>query len=208
MRRFIPLVAIAPMLIACDESLLNPPNEDASPVVTFDEFEVEVGRSELTRRSNGISFNLETTELEPETATTAWIVIFNKPEYCATSPCGDPDLFEPDVMADMVGGFGQVIGDSGEATFSGSRSTNDTTGSALAALGLPAYGIIDPDKAEIHFVLRSHGPAIPGMIEEMTTTFNGGCQHPGEPFPDPLPPELGEPGPNTCVDVQFAVHQP
>lgn len=207
MRRFITLVAVAPMLIACDEDLLKPPSEDASPVLTFED-EVEVGRSELTRRRNGISFNLETTGLEPETATTTWIVIFNKPEYCATSPCGDADLFEPDVMADMVGGFGQIIGDSGDATFSGSRDTNDTTGSALGALGLPTYGIIDPDEAEIHLVLRSHGPAIPGMIDEMTSTFNGGCKHPGDDFPDPLPPELGEPGPNTCVDVQFAVHQP
>jgi hypothetical protein len=66
--------------------------------------------------------------------------------------------------------------------------------------GEQAFGLMDARKAEIHFVIRSHGPLIPGIIHEQISTFNAGCGG--------FPPELGTPGPNTCEDLQFAVHLP
>jgi hypothetical protein len=177
-----------------------------SPVWTFATL-AEVGSSRLVRNDNGVSFNLRTSMLERGTAATLWIVIFNSPENCV-GDCDEPDLFNPATNADVLYAAGHVIGGSGKATFAGSRRVADNSGSVFAALGLPAPGLVDARTAEIHLVVRTHGPKIRGMVSEMIRTFNGGCQHPGPAFPDPLPPELGAPGPNTCVDVQFAVHKP
>ena len=80
----------------------------------------------------------------------------------------------------------------------------DASGSVWEVLGLPAPGLMDAYKAEIHFVVRDHGPYISGMKREMTSTFNGGCEL-GEL---PADPRLGKVGPITCVDVHFAVHKP
>jgi len=61
--------------------------------------------------------------------------------------------------------------------------------------------------AEIHLVVRSHGPVGPlldeGLLEEALATFGGGCivrDEEGEIIPGT--------GPNECADVQFAVHRP
>ena len=71
-------------------------------------------------------------------------------------------------------------------------------------LGAPEYGIEDARGAEIHYVVRTHGPVIPGFEYEMTHTFNGCCQLNG--LPDD--PRLGPVGPNTCANLQFAMHLP
>lgn len=51
-------------------------------------------------------------------------------------------------------------------------------------------------EAEIHLVLRTHGPAIPGVIPEMRTTSEAGCT-PESSF------GFGD-GPNECADLQAA----
>ncbi|MGH7477195.1 MAG: hypothetical protein ACRELD_13060 [Longimicrobiales bacterium] len=183
------------------------PDRSITAVLSFATM-TEVGTSTLLRRRNGVSYNLRATQLEPGTATTMWLVVFNRPAACAGTPCMEPDLLNPATEADVMYAAGHVIGGSGRATFAGSRRIGDASGSIFAPLGLPAPGIRDLENAEIHFVVRSHGPKIPALLPDMIHTFNGGCQPPGAPFPDPVPPEYGAPGPNTCVDVQFAVHQP
>lgn len=179
----------------------------AAAVLTFAEM-MPVGTSRLVRNDNGVSVSLSTTGLPVGTTATLWMVVFNQPSNCSPPGCGEDDLFAPMAMADVMYTAGKVIGGSGRATFAGRRGEGDNSGSLFAALGLPSPGLIDARMAEIHFVVRSHGPKIPAMVDEMIHTFNGACQNPGPPFPDPLPPELGAPGPNTCMDVQFAVHEP
>lgn len=208
MRKLYPILTLAAVLVACDEDTVTPPEAQTSPVLTFAD-QSQTGTSNLTRTPNGIQFDLDASELEPGTGVTLWVVVFNKPENCATSPCGEPDLANADVMPDVLNGFaGQEIPASGDGTFTGSRAANDAQGSVFGAAGGASYGIMDPETAEIHFVLRSHGPLLEGFEDEQTETFNGGCQHPGMGLPNPLPESLGTPGPNTCADIQFAVHQP
>ncbi|MGH7447572.1 MAG: hypothetical protein ACRELT_08425 [Longimicrobiales bacterium] len=215
------LLIIAAGLTACEPASVSPFEADhagaeaaaisadhsTTPVLTFAGM-ADVGTSSLVRRSDGVSFNVRTTQLEPGTATTVWVVVFNRPQACAGTPCMEPDLFNPDTEADVMYGAGHVIGGAGRATFAGSRRVGDASGSIFAPLGLPAPGLQDAQSAEIHLVVRSHGPTIPGLVSDMIHSFNGGCQPLGPPFPAPLPPEYGVPGPNTCVDVQFAIHQP
>jgi hypothetical protein len=179
-----------------------------SDVLTFDDM-TPVGSSRLTRNDGGVSYRVQTTGLEPGTATTLWIVIFNHPEHCATTPCGLPDLFVPEVMADVAYAAGNVIGGSGRATFAGRRDVGDDSGSIMGEwFGMPENGLADARGAEIHFIIRNHGPKIPGLVDEMISTFNAGCGPDAMEGAPPVPESLGTHGPNTCVDVQFAVHLP
>jgi len=61
------------------------------------------------------------------------------------------------------------------------------------------HGLTNPQGAEVHLVLRSHGPRIPGQVAEQRTTFAGGCEF----FLDPGATHELEPG--QCSDLQFAV---
>ena len=174
----------------------NAATSSSSNVYTFAGMN-NVGNSTLVRNNNGVTLNLKTTSLNAGHAYTVWFVIFNNPEECGIQggevspdvPCNLPDLFNPAVQGDVMYGAGSLAGGVGTATFAGHRAEGDLSGSIIGLFGLPAHGIIDARKAEIHFVVRTHGPKIPGKVREQIGSFNGGCP------------------PNNCVDVQFAVHQ-
>ena len=51
-------------------------------------------------------------------------------------------------------------------------------------------------------VLRSHGPAIPGEVNEQISGYLGGCTTFFPPFTE-IPDEVGE-----CGDFEFAIHSP
>lgn len=179
-----------------------------SDVLTFADM-TPVGSSRLTRTDAGVSYQVRTTELEPGTATTVWMVIFNHPEHCATSPCQIDDLFNADVMADVAYAAGHVIGNAGRGGFAGRRNVGDNSGSIMGEwFGLPEHGLLDARGAEIHFIVRNHGPIIPGLVNEMISTFNAGCGPDAMEGAPPVPETLGTHGPNTCEDVQFAMHLP
>ncbi len=218
------LTATFLMLAACDrnadspvqpeladmtpQAVMQKADRSHAPVLTFPPELREVGSSQLVRTDRGISYKLTTSELEPGTATTLWLAVFNRPENCLTTPCGEPDLFRSEPMPDVMYAAGNVIGGSGKATFAAHRNADDNSGSIFAPLGVPAPGLVDPRRAEIHLLVHTHGPVVPEFMPDMIQTFNGGCQHPGPPFPDPLPPEYGAMGPNTCATIQFSIHRP
>ena len=60
--------------------------------------------------------------------------------------------------------------------------------------------------AEIHMVLRSHGPAVPGIVNEQIGSYVGGCPttlpYGFPPFSE-VPDAAGE-----CGDIIAAVHKP
>lgn len=143
----------------------------------------------LVRTNEGVGATLHTFGLVPGNAYTLWLGIFNNPKKCATTPCAGPvDLPNPDVQGVVLWGSGQIAGEDGTADFGTFRAVGDTSGKAVGPPGT-AEALERPFKAEIHLVVRSHGPVIPGMLNEQLTTFNGGCP------------------PNTCMNVQFAPHQ-
>lgn len=169
---------------------------------------VESASAALRRMSYGVSTSVDTVGLEPGDALTMWWVVFNRPQNCSDGACGEDDIFN----LDADGGFvlnddgsppfnwdgigaskisvnyadGHVIDDSGAASFRGQLPIRDTS---RAILGGP--GLTDPMGAEIHLVLRSHGQAMSGKVDEMITTINGGCSDDWPNAP--------------CEDVQFAV---
>ena len=177
---------------------------ESSPVVSFVTGEV-VGDARLVRTDTGVGYNLRTSDLEKGHAISIWWVIFNNREYCATDPCGIADLFvdfptdltpNPDVDPAVMSGGGHVVGGSGNAGFAGHLNEGQITNEHPLFLDGP--GLIDARTAEIHLVVRSHGPVQPGLNHGMFNSFEEGC----EVFlpAGSVPEAVGE-----CADQQFAV---
>lgn len=171
-----------------------------APVFTFSD-QREVGTSYLARHPKGVVTVLKSNELEPGTVVTLWWVFFNEPEKCKNG-CDVADL-GLEVRTDVMYADGHVIDESGKAVFVGRQQVGYTEGSVNPPLlGMPPIGLGNAEAAEVHLVVRNHGPVIPGLEEEMTSTFGAGCND------SPPSGVLGTPGPNDCADIQFAVHQP
>lgn len=180
-----------------------------SDLYYFDPFpvygeQVEGGSARLSTNQEGARLQLQTVNLTPGDAVTIWWVIFNNPEACA----GYPD--EACTLDDIMGNTAGVGGEIGYAT--GHVIGGDGRGNFAAHLPVGPVpnawfgnGFDNPTGAEIHVVVHTHGPAIPGLVDEMISTFRAGCQD--DWFINENHPAHGDgtPGPNECVDLQFGV---
>ena len=176
---------------------------------------VEGASSTLTRNDNGVTVRVRTNSLIQNDAVTLWMVVFNYPEACQNpseiSQCTDADLTNPEVVGDVMYVAGNVVGGSGRANFAGHKSIGDNDGSIFVPLlppGVQPPGLQNPQGAEIHTIVHTHGQMLPDYMPSMIQSFGGGCQDPGAPFIGLHFPEWGQQGPNTCLSLQFAVHQP
>lgn len=164
-----------------------------------------IGESTLHRNGNGITVNFKTTGLMPGHAYTLWWVVWNKPEECATpGACVESDFANAlDVEVQLLYAAGNLAGNNGKGNFSAHLKENDDSGSVHELFGLPSFGgLQDAHKAEIHAVLRSHGPKIPGKVNEQINSYEGGCVVNFAPFSE-IPDEAGE-----CGDIIAAIHTP
>lgn len=157
--------------------------------------------SMLVRTKEGITMKLHTSELNAHDAVTIWWVIFNKPENCTEGEfdlrCGAGDLSNPETQPSVMFAAGSITNAKGNAIFGGHLSVGDTKG---CPPGFPCSGgLTDPMGADIHLVVRDHGPIVPELLHEQISTFGGGCSN--------APPGTGKPGPNICNDVQFSAHE-
>ena len=163
------------------------------------------GISTLHRNKNGITVNFKTNGLTPGYAYTLWWVIWNSPENCTVpGACSDIDFAIADkVKVDVLFGAGHVVGNDGIGNFSAHLNENDDSESINSLFGIPHVGgLLDSQKAEVHLVIRSHGPAIPGLVNEQISSYLGGCDDPFAfpPFTE-VPDAVGE-----CGDIIAAVH--
>jgi len=153
---------------------------------------VEGANASLIRNKNGVRLNIQTRELEPGFAYTVWMVVFDAPENCIIpNECGVDDLTaDPNPAEATVFGAtgGSIAGGIGKDTF----ATRVAPGDEFKDIRRGDGSLDNPLTAEIHFVLRSHGPTIPGMIQDQISTFNGVCNP-------------GEPNEGQCEDVQFGI---
>ena len=155
-----------------------------------------------TLNRNNVTASAHVRGLPAGHAVTIWGVVFENPEYCivanactgadvdaAFGEVGDPAI---DLTVAYAGG-GVVNADGNLNTKSG--IFGDVPGETV----LIGDGTVDnPDTAEIHFVVRSHGPHQPGSGD--TSTYLGGCT--AELDPGTVPSAEGE-----CSDLQFTVHR-
>jgi len=134
-----------------------------------------------------------------ETAITTWVVIFNHPGECISvidQGCGEEDFGVEAVQADFCFLAGQSVQANRRVTLAGRVAEGSPD---VCELGI---GIVNTDEAEIHMILQEHGPSLPAGAgrEEQVSSFWGNCNPGAADF------DTGDPG--SCVDTQFAVHNP
>ena len=182
----------------------------SSTYMMTDASSVNGDSSTLARTKDRISATFQTSDLQEGNAYTMWWVIFNNPEECehpvpGITSCGEGDVFgEPfgktPVQVSVQYAAGNIVSQTGTINLGADLNVGELPTKPGQLVFGP--GLIDAKKAEVHLVVRDHGPAIPGMVEAQLTTFGGGCT----PATDPT--GTGPVGPNECADVQFAAHIP
>ena len=197
------LMLVVLLLSACQINLIESsvaqtkaPTTSSVNVHLFSDNEVDIAgaTSILNRHADGVDLVLDTTNLIPGDTYTVWWVIFNNPAACPGVSCKGADLSNPETVG-MVGyATGSIADEQGAGHFEASLAIGDNSIALDNNDGFPfelvepAPGLIDPMKAEIHAVVRTHGAALDDPTEQLTT-FGGGCN------PD-------------CVNVQAALHMP
>ena len=163
-----------------------------------------------TVNSNGATIRVNATGLEPGHTYTMWVVYFSDSTQCedrgsGNAGCNGEDL--PFAGGGVAFGNGQVVGGSGNATFTARMTTGD---GVISFPPPPPFGFAlyeAGDNNEFHVVIRSHGPKIAGDVGEQIHTFNGGCTTEVGPPPE-NPDDLDFPvpaAPGECGDVQLYV---
>ena len=165
------------------------------------------GTSTLTRNDTKISVSYKTAGLIPGHAYSLWWVIWNNPQDCAVpGACDEPDFNTPEMVGvDVLYATGLVVGTDGSVTFTAELIAGGEYQSANQYMELPPAGGLklgNSRSAEVHLALRSHGPVIPGMVDDQIGSYLGGCSTFFDVFTE-IPTENGE-----CGEIEFAVHPP
>lgn len=182
-----------------------PATQQSSAVYRFDDMS-EAGKASLKRNGSGVTMNIKTAiggelddfgtplgvDWESGDATTVWFVVFNDPSQCIQASCGEVDVVDAFLGGDNLAKVG--------VHFGAGHVANGSKFNAAARLNvgdmsgvLFGVGLMDARAAEIHLVVRSHGPAstLTGQeLAEALHSVDGGCDT------------------NTCGDAQFAVFTP
>jgi len=178
----------------------------SSHISNADVFGIGVGQqpgtSMLVRTRNGVAFSYGSAGhgVFPGHAYTLWFVVFNFPENCIVPyACGEDDIFvSPGPPGtDIFYGAGNVVGGTGTINLGGRVGIRDEG-------HFPGFGpgFLNPLTAEIHLVLRGHGPKVPANMPAQINSYAGGCEvFLGPPGPPDVADEVGE-----CADVQFSIH--
>ena len=161
-RRILVALALVGLLSVVLISRAGAATQTTSPVTIF--AGATVGSSTLTRTDSGVSFSLQTTGLQAGNAVTIWWMLFN-----------------PDGSVSVQYAAGHVIDEGGAAEFGGDLQVGDTKG---VVNGGP--GLLDAQGANVVLVVRDHGPADPGRVDEQIHTI-GACNP-------------------TCTDLQLSMH--
>ncbi len=167
------------------------------------------GTSTLHRNKNGIRANFKAEGLYPG-AYTIWWVIWNNPQECMTpGECIEADFATPGkVGVEVMYAGGHVVGTNGKGNFSAYLNAGDDTPESMnTSFGFPSVGglaIGNTFDAEVHVVLRTHGPKVSGLVNDQISSYRGGCDEPFKYAPFTVYPNMiGE-----CADIAAAIFSP
>ena len=144
---------------------------------------ISKSRVKVERESDRIEITGKTRQLTPGYAYTIWAIVYNDPYACSGACDGD----DSNVSGRSVfwSGIGFVANNKGRAHFE-----TDLIEGYLPGEVRSGNGLTDASIAEVHLVIRCHGPAAPNgseLREAQLSTFDGGCEQYG------------------CVNVQSAM---
>ena len=153
--------------------------------------------SKVVRTNDDVTVTLTTTGLPDGHVVVLRALIFNEPGSCrhpsAVARCGAEDLSNAEAQPSVVFVSGVAVRASSGSAFKGVLKTGDASRAVLGK------GLTNPHGADLQFVLADKGPLAPGMYADMVGSISGGCTD--------AQPGWGKAGPNTCRDIQAAVHQ-
>lgn len=163
-----------------------------------------VGSATLFRSNNGVFLIFYSDALLPHHTYTIWWAAWNGPEFCAVPEACGLDLIDfanaAQTKPEFMYATGRVASLNGKALFWAYLGENDASGSVNDLFGLPpAGGLLDAQTAQVQAILRSHGPAIPGMVLDQISSYLGGCTTLLDAFSE-IPDEEGE-----CADIYAAI---
>lgn len=204
------LVALAAIVLLAIPAQAAP--VDRSTNVLFDSETgavIEGSRSTLVRTDHGLAMTIRTRDLQPGHTHTVWWVVFNNPQDCEDGAgevaCGEGDLVSPDVDLTLAPAAGNVAGGAGHSAFGGFLRVDDTRNLVGEGTPLMTGPLTNPRAAEVHLVVRDHGPVNPEWMPDQIQTFGGGCDQEHPTYPPFLQGE-GVPGDFVCVEPQFTFH--
>jgi hypothetical protein len=159
------------------------------------------GHGILKRGEDWVQVQINTSGL-PAGAYSVWWVIFNNPGACE-GHCDMGDLFNPDVQVSIFSATGAVVKANGIGNFADRYTVGDSLGEP-GKQHILGDGTLDPMKAEIHSVIKYHGPASddPDVLHEQLYTLLGSCGENANAL------DLGDPFGVQCFDPQVVVHRP
>jgi hypothetical protein len=202
------VVLTVPVLVTAQDTTVHMTSADVFTHPSQGDVQpVEGAQATLFTTEAGATMSFRTNLLEDGHVYTAWWVIVNNPEACSAIPCPTSEILGASdlVQAEITQADGILVSEEGVMEFAGFLAAGDVDVDE-AWFG---NGFTNPMGSEIHIVINDHGLLISDMSNMMLNTYRGGCQDEG--LPPPFPPTAisdGEPGPNTCRLVQFAVfHQ-
>ena len=136
------------------------------------------GSSDLVRTIDDISMNIDTTDL-PIGAYTVWWVIFNNPAGCSDGECGENDVLPPPGTAEAevsaLWATGGIVGPDRGGHFSARLGVGKDAAPGQVLFG---DGVTNPMGAEVHIIVRYHGPAMwddADTLKSQMYTFQGFC---------------------------------
>ncbi len=175
----------------------------AGDIKTYsDGLPVPGSQSKLSINAKAAAVSLETSRLPPGHVVTMWWLIFNHPENCTHPLFGyrcsmmDLSLFggAPEVESSMVYAETDVMGKSNVQRFNGRLNVGDTSDALFGP------GLTNIRGADIHALLRVHGPVVQGVVDGKSKEYGAGCNN--------APPGTGGiPGDFHCEDFEFAAFQ-
>lgn len=144
----------------------------------------------LKRGADWIQVDLQTSGL-PVGAYTVWWIVFATPAGCTPASSDEgapPQCSEDDVVNALLGNpdptalsifwaTGGVVGGSGVVAFHDRYREGEELG-APGTQHILGDGVLDPQTAEVHNVIKYHGPASsdPDTLRAQTQTLGGSCE--------------------------------
>ena len=155
----------------------------------------------LKRTADRISMVLNTSEL-PEGPYSIWWAIDNDNDDTTGLSPGLPLVKGVEIIRRATGG---IVGANGVGKFKATLPAAPVppTNGATVLINVSGSQVLDPMGARIGLVIRSHGPVIPGAVDEQTNLFAGGCKN-TPLLVGPRPGALtAAQGGHVCTDLQI-----
>ena len=121
-------------------------------------------------RNKVVRMDVSTAALEPDSAYSIWLAVFNSPEYCGIPhDCMPADLGNADVRGSVFWGGGLISDGDGHGSTTMTLQPGRTDRELFA--NMSDLGLQDIRRAHIHVVLRSHGPiGVAGSVADQIRT--------------------------------------